>query len=241
MRRKNVFWGLVFLTGAAALLLSRLGFLRGVGFWAIVCNIFLASVLVKGIAKRSFEKMLFSLAFLIIVNDELLGLEAITPWPVLGAALLGSLGLNLLFPKSAKWGGHPAWGRGEGAEGRESVGRVFYKNTFGDATKYLSGVVGRVEAENAFGSMQIYFTETLLEGHRAQVEVQSSFGNTVLYVPAVWKVVTDVRVAFGKAEENGNCNPYGEDVLYVGGSVNFGNLEIVYVGEEECAGSEKAE
>ena len=33
----------------------------------------------------------------------------------------------------------------------------------------------------------------------------------------------------------------GEDVLYVGGSVNFGNLEIVYVGEEECAGSEKAE
>ena len=45
--------------------------------------------------------MLFSLAFLIIVNDELLGLEAITPWPVLGAALLGSLGLNLLFPKSA--------------------------------------------------------------------------------------------------------------------------------------------
>ena len=112
------------MTGAAALLLSRLGFLRGVGFWAIVCNIFLASVLVKGIAKRSFEKMLFSLAFLIIVNDELLGLEAITPWPVLGAALLGSLGLNLLFPKSAKWGGHPAWGRGEGAEGRESVGRV---------------------------------------------------------------------------------------------------------------------
>ena len=30
-------------------------------------------------------------------------------------------------------------------------------------------------------------------------------------------------------------------MLYVGGSVNFGNLEIVYVGEEECAGSEKAE
>lgn len=241
MRRKKVFWGLVFLMGAAALLLNRFGFLRGIGFWSIVCNIFLASVLVKGIAKRSFEEMLFALAFLIIVNDELLGLEAITPWPVLGAALLGSLGLNLLFPKSAKWGGHPAWDRGNGVEERESGGRVFYKNTFGDTTKYLSGVVGQVEAENTFGSMQIYFTETLLEGHRAQVEIQSSFGSIVLYVPAVWKVVTDMQVAFGNAEENGNCNPYGEDVLYVGGSVNFGSLEIVYVGEEECAGSEKEE
>ena len=68
--------------------------------------------------------------------------------------------------------------------------------------------------------------------------METSFGNIVIYVPGVWKVVLNVGTAFGNVAEKGKGNPFGEDVLYIGGSVNFGNLEIVYVGEEECAGSE---
>ena len=39
MRNKNVFWGIVLLAAAAALLLGRLGYLEGVGFWPIIFNI----------------------------------------------------------------------------------------------------------------------------------------------------------------------------------------------------------
>lgn len=46
------------------------------------------------------------LAFLIIVNDKVLGMEAITPWPVLGAAVLGSIGLKFLFPGFGRKHGH---------------------------------------------------------------------------------------------------------------------------------------
>ncbi len=66
--------------------------------------------------------------------------------------------------------------------------------------------------------------------------MRSSHENSGLYI-----IVLDVQASFGSVEENGKCNPYGEDVVYIEGSVNFGSLEIVYVGEEECAGSEAAE
>ena len=46
--------------------------------------------------------MLFSLAFAAILFDEALGIEAITPWPVLGAALLGTIGLNMIFNKNKR-------------------------------------------------------------------------------------------------------------------------------------------
>lgn len=243
MRRRNVFWGIALLAAAAALLLSKLGILGGISFWPMVLNIALLAILIKeGIEKRSFEGLLLPLAFLIIVNDKALGMEAITPWPVLGAAVLGSIGLKFLFPGFGRRHGHrkkEGKGQDKGAEEYTSEkGRIFYKNTFGDSTKYVSGIVSRIEVVNNFGSIQVYLTETLLADRRAEVDVKNSFGSIVIYVPAVWKVVLDVGAAFGSVDENGKCNPYGEDVVYIEGSVNFGSVEIVYVGEEQCAGSE---
>ena len=107
MRRRNVFWGIALLAAAAALLLSKLGILGGISFWPMVLNIALLAILIKeGIEKRSFEGLLLPLAFLIIVNDKALGMEAITPWPVLGAAVLGSIGLKFLFPGFGRRHGH---------------------------------------------------------------------------------------------------------------------------------------
>ena len=78
MRRRNVFWGIALLAAAAALLLSKLGILGGISFWPMVLNIALLAILIKeGIEKRSFEGLLLPLAFLIIVNDKALGMEAI--------------------------------------------------------------------------------------------------------------------------------------------------------------------
>lgn len=94
-RGGKVFWGILFLLGAAAFLVSRLGLFEGISFWSILFSIGLAAVLINSLFKGSWGGILFSLAFLVIVNDELLGLEAITPVPVLGAAALGTIGLNL--------------------------------------------------------------------------------------------------------------------------------------------------
>lgn len=234
---KSVFWGVLLLLGAAALVVGRLGYLEGVGVWSILFSVCLAGFLINGIVNRSFGEILFALAFLIIVNDKLLNLEAITPWPVLGAALLGTIGLNLLFPRFKKKGRHiHVKVNGEDYDGKTPVfeekwsgDSVSYENAFGEAVKYLSGEISHVNAENSFGSMQIYFTDATPKGGSATIDLETAFGSMVLYVPASWKVVLSTENAFGSTKEQGSCNPEGTTVLYVKGDVAFGSLRIRYV------------
>lgn len=159
--------------------------------------------------------MLFSLALFVILNDRLLGMESITPWPVLGTALLGSIGLNLLFPGFGKRRILRNAFRGCGGKGLKSIvaiegehsGRVesydhnganvSCENAFGESVRYVSGEIGWVNLDNAFGTLQVYFTEAYLQGGRADVSLDVAFGKTVLYVPSNWKVNLSLDKAFG--------------------------------------------
>lgn len=224
----NVFWGIVFLLGAAAFLVSKLGILEGIGFWSILFTIGLTGIFINGLVKRSFGQMLFSLAFLVIVNDEFLKLEAITPWPVLGTALLGTIGLNLLFPKFGRKKSYKLIAGGEHRVGDTVSGdSVFYENAFGSAVKYVVGEISRVEVDNAFGSMEVYFTDAVLKEHAASVNVDSAFGKVTLYIPRGWKVVNNMTQAFGGAGYSDYENDsQGENTLYISGDIAFGALQI---------------
>lgn len=230
-RTKKVFWGVLLLLGAVALLVNRMGFLEGFGFWSILFSAILVGTLVEGLAKRSFGEILFSLAFLVIVNDELLHLEAITPWPVLGAALLGTIGLNILFPRFGKGAHFTINGKTRSkvdSENRDGD-RISYENCFGESVKYITGEVSDVSIESSFGTMQVYFSDAVLKDHRAYAHVEVSFGSAVLYIPSDWQVVINVDTSFGSVDEKGHCNPTGENMLYVNGEVSFGGLEIRYI------------
>lgn len=224
----NVFWGIVFLLGAAAFLVNKLGILEGIGFWSILFTIGLTAIFIKGLAKRSFGQMLFSLAFLVIVNDEFLQLEAITPWPVLGAALLGTIGLNLLFlgfnrSKSFKLiaGGEHRVGDTVSGDG------AYYENAFGSAVKYVVGEISQVRVDNAFGVMEVYFTDAVLKEHTARVYVDSAFGKVTMYVPRGWKIVKNVTQAFCSANYSDfEDDSQGENTLYISGDIAFGALLI---------------
>ena len=226
--RGNVFWGILFLLGAVAFLVSKLGFLESIGFWSILFTIGLTGIFISGLIKRSFGQMLFSLAFLVIVNDEFLKLEAITPWPVLGAALLGTIGLNLLFPKFGRTKSGKLIAGGEHRVGDTVSGDgVFYENAFGSAVKYVVGEISQIYVDNAFGSMEVYFTDVVLKEQSVRANVDSAFGKVTLYVPRDWKVVNNVTLVFG----SGNYSDYenrsqGENTLYISGNIAFGSLLI---------------
>ena len=83
-QHKKIFWGILFLLGAVALLLGGLGHLGSFNFWSILFSIALLGCLVDGILDRSFGQILFSLAFLVIIHDDFLHLEptfsAAPPW-----------------------------------------------------------------------------------------------------------------------------------------------------------------
>lgn len=233
--RKSIFWGMVLLLAAAAILLSSFGYLEGVGFWTILFSACLLSFLVKGIVRLRIGTILFSLAFLVIVNDEWLHLEAITPWPVLGAALLGTVGLKMLFPKLGRYRGNHLvrtgdWNGNNRIQDYTGDGEyVSYDNVFGESVKYVSGVIRQVDVDNVFGSVQIYFTDAFLYGGTASVNVDNVFGSVVLYVPQTWSVELNTENVFGFSKQSGKCSIGGENMIHVTGDVIFGNLEVISV------------
>lgn len=232
--KRNIFWGVVLLLGAVAILVNRLGYLEGMGIGFVLFDIVLAAILIKGIARRSFGTILFSIAFLVIVNDEMLHLEDITPVPVLLAALLGTIGLNLLFPKfGRRHKGHFVH-IGDGQSGMvDEAGRnggiISYENIFGESVKYVSGEILQVNIQNIFGSTQVYFTEALLQNGSAGANVELVFGSVVLYIPSTWSVILNAENCFASVQESGRHNPDGQNVLQIGGSLVFGSLELVYI------------
>lgn len=228
----KMFWGLLFLLGAVTFLVSKLGFLEGIGFWSILFTIGLVAMLINGLVERSFGIILFSLAFLVIVNDEFLHLEEITPWPVLGAALLGTMGLNLMFPgfhrgKRSRGNMGSIGSGGTAAGGAYKAGNVVsLENTFGRSVKYVTGEISVVNLDSACGVMEVYFNDAVLKDHAAYVCVDGTFGKVILYVPRSWRVVNNASAPFGSVESDCGSGSSDEDTLYVSGNVAFGVLQI---------------
>ncbi|MCM1025491.1 MAG: cell wall-active antibiotics response protein [Roseburia sp.] len=239
-KRKKIFWGIVLIAGAVAMLLSKLGLFSGVGFWRIVFSALLAAFFLNGILRRSFGQILFSLAFLVILNDQLLHLEAITPWPVLLAALVMTAGLKMLFPGFQRGGrGHHwdlSWSPSKlPPKEARAEGTVSYDITFGNTVKYVMGEMTDVYLKSNFGEMEVFLTEAQLKEGTGRIHMSISFGSIQLYVPADWLVVMDLDTAFGGVEQDGKNHPSGENTLYLDGETAFGGLTIHYVGREERA------
>lgn len=235
---KRLFWGVLLIVAALALVLSKLGYLGNVmdvvSVWDIILSVFFLVTLIEGVSKGRIGETLFSVAFLINIHDTLLGLEAITPWTTLGAALLGTIGLKMLFPKAgSKHKGKViingvTHDKGICEESRTG-NTIEYENAFSSTVKYVAGEFDKVEVENAFGSMQIYFADAQPIDSVASVNVESAFGNVTLYIPSQWKVVTKTEHVLGTATEKGQCNPNGTTVLYVNSEAVFGNFKIQYI------------
>ena len=239
MKKKNVFWGLLFILGALAVLVSKLGVFEGVGFWSVLFSIGLIGILINGIIRRSWGTILFSTAFLAIVNSRLLGIEKLVPWPVLGAALLGTIGLNMLFP-SRHHHGHYVYNGGIGGE----VGEVEYHEevsndgseqvncgvSFHSSVKYIQCTqLKSLNLDSSFGGLTVYLNNAVLKGHEAFVNVDVSFGNMELYIPAGWRVICNVSSSFGSVQEHGRCRGEEADMLTINGEVSFGTLDIYYI------------
>jgi len=235
---KRIFWGVLLVLAAVALVMGRLGhlnnFMAGIGFWDVILTVFFLVTFVEGVTKDRIGEILFSAAFLINIHDELLGLQAITPWVTLGAALLGTIGLKMIFPKAGKKHKGKVAINGvvhEGGVCEESRkgNSISYENAFNSTVKYIAGDFSKVNVENAFGSMQIYFSDAQLIDGNARVNVESVFGSVTLYVPSSWTVVNKADHVFGSVSEKGDYTGDGQNVLRVDGEVVFGSLQIRYI------------
>lgn len=240
--RKNVVNGIGFLVAAAFVIVGSTGILGEISVFKLLFSFVLILILIKSALKLKWPPMLFSLAILAILYDKVLGIENLTPWPVLGAAWLGSIGLELIFGKSNG-------GKANADEKHFHVnvdGNGVYKVnesehnfkcdvSFAAMTRYIkSQSLQNASIKNSFGQVLIYFDEATLDNGTANVKVSNSFGNVKLYIPSDWEVVLKKNESFGqvktiKSEGIMNCVIEGGNKLIVDAHTSFGDVEIHYI------------
>lgn len=230
MKKERVFWGLFFILGALAMVVSKLGFMGDIGLWTVFFTVFLVAALIESVMHKSASGILFSIAFLCILYDEPLGITAITPWTVLGAALLGSIGCSILFDPWKKKHWHEKQDFDD-FEIETTTGDSINLNTsFAGSIKYIdSDDFKRANIRCSFGEMKVYFDNALIQGRQAVLVFDVSFGGVELFVPKEWMIDNQVDAVFGGIEEKNRNNSNGSPVLRLTGKCSFAGITIIYV------------
>ncbi len=230
---KKIFWGVFFILIAVYMIVSKLGMLPDVGVLKILVSVALACVILEGIRRLNFFEILFPVAFLAIMYDETLGIEALTPWTVLAAALFGSIGLSMIF-RVRKKSARARWNDNGGAGGEStqhiSGEQIWLKNNFGEAIRYInSDDFHDAHLEKNFGSMSAYFDNVLVQGGEAYIEIDNNFGELSLYLPKEWQVQNNLEHSFVAIHEKGKNEGSSSTLVRLDGDTNFGEIHIIYV------------
>ena len=234
---KTIVWGLVLLAIAAMIILQGFGYFEGIKIIKIILSGIFAGAIITSIPSLNFFGILFPAALILIMFDKQLGIEELTPWPVIAIAILGSIGLTLITrvlgfrphsecykkDKSVEWETEVI--------GSESGENIMCEASFSGQTKYIkSDNLCSVDIRSKFSGMKIYFDGSKIPSGRATINVDAKFGGIELYIPSDWKIETKTSCAFGDCVINGNAmlTPESPEVL-ITGSVQFGEVKVYYV------------
>lgn len=236
MKWRNYFWGLFFVIAAVLVIVNQLGFLTGVNVFTLLGSIFLVAILIHSSTHLNFAGILFSFAFLGILYAEPLGIQNLVPWPILIAALLGSIGLSIIFHKSIR--NHYAHYSCDNGEHDEHFDQVFdapdseninCKVSFGSAIKYVNTPnFEKGYFDCSFGAMKVYFDNAVITSDQAEICLNVSFSGVELYLPKNWNIVDKVNSSLAGIEiKNRPVNP--DKTVYLTGKTSFSGVEIIYI------------
>lgn len=231
MKRRDVFWGLLFIVAAVLIIVNQFGFFTGISMFDIVLTVILAGIIIKSIMYINFWGILFPLAFLCIIYAKQLDITSFTPWPVLLTALLFSIGLSLIFQKHC-WSHHCFHHNHTCSSTRseENDNTVNCYANFGECIKYVnSESFERADIKCSFGTVKAYFDNAQIPSGNADINLDVSFGDCQLYIPRTWKIVNDANVFLGDINENGRTVDSASPIVTLHGNVSFGDAKIIYV------------
>ena len=232
MKKERVFWGIFLLVGAAFLLVSKLGYFSDINVFSLLFTILLIGIIIKSVIRFSFTGILFPLAFIGIIYDDKLGITAITPWTILLVALLGSIGLSLIFNRRPKWSKVDyKWDEDEFETiDIEDEGHIRLSTSFGGSVKYINtDKFEQANLECKFGDMKVYFDNATMAKESVVVRLEASFCGVQLFIPRSWRVENRVSVSFGGVEEKHKRDSVTTNTLILIGDVSFAGVEIIYI------------
>lgn len=241
MKTKKIFWGLFLILAGAYLIVSQMGYLPTVGVMRALLTIACAAVFIKSIACMSFGGMLFPLAIVAILYAKPLGITMVTPWSILAAALLLTIGLNLLFggwkkkhrqhnrEHSNEWE-HEHGEKFSSFESVEAGENIEINTTFNGVIRYITTENFRYASiESKFSGIKIYFQDAKVPTGSAVIDMDVIFSGIELYIPANWKVINHLQGSFQGVSKKGKEPAEADTVLTLEGTARFSGVEVHYM------------
>ena len=247
MKTKKIFWGLFLILAGAYLIVSQMGYLPSVGVVRTLLTIACAAILIKSIACMSFGGILFPLAIIAIVYAKPLGLTMVTPWSILAAALLLTIGLNLLFGgwKKKHWQHNREHGhewehefewkheheeKFSSSESVEAGENIEINTTFNGVIRYITTENFRYASiDSKFSGVKIYFQDAKVPTGSAVIDVDAMFSGIELYIPANWQVINHLQGPFQGVNTKGKVPKETDTVLTLEGISRFSGVEVHYM------------
>lgn len=233
MKHRNWFWGLFFLLAAVFVVGSITGAFVHVGFWSIAATVLLAGVFIHSVIDLNYFGIFVPLVFLYKIYCNILSWKDVSIWELLLAAVLASIGFEILFHKHHHWKGHSCGDASKYSHitERNDDNHPYAKVSFGASSQYLHGdCIENGEFNCSFGAMEVFFDQALLSPSGAEIFLDCSFGAIKFFVPRLWQVKDNIHASLGAVDNDRIAQPdLNAPVLTLSGSVQCGAVEIHYV------------
>lgn len=229
--KKSIFWGLIIILLAVYVIVSRLFAMPDIPVIKIAFTLLFVYIIYNGIRSLHFGEIFIPLALIACQYDEYIGIEELTPWPVLLAAVLLSIGFSMIFKKRRRVihdGSSVVFDSVDIDE--EDGNTICVKNTFSETSKYVnSNDFTSGDIKNTFGETRVYFNNAVLANGKATLYVDNTFGETCIYIPRTWRLDLKKNNSFGEIAVRGNGNnDMDAPLITIDAKNSFGEICIVF-------------
>lgn len=241
------FWGLFFLVAAGILVASQMGMIAAhLSVWTIILTIFLVAIILNSIRYLNFFGITFPLAFIGILYARQLGIYDLVPWTILGAALLLSIGLSIIFHpirRRSRHGWHPNYSYhryhdnyAHHTDSQETPivehsdeDNVFVEARMSNSIRYVTAKhLSEVQITASMAGVKVYFDDAQLSDEGAVITVDASLSGVELFIPRTWNVILQVDPTLGGVDERGTREVHDGPAVYLRGSTRLSGLKIIY-------------
>lgn len=243
-KASKIFWGILLLLTAAALVLYGIGESKGVFgmpmhkmLFAIVLSAWIISKVLFSDSLRERLKIFFPLGLLFMVLETEIakwaGLpseEIINNWIVLLASILADIAITVLVPRGKSKGKHFNFSF-EGESDHRGFGEPesYDKNRFSESTVYIDASKTKKSfVENKLGETNVYYqnAENIDPSIPLELTIVNHMGETNIHVPADWYIVNEMSCALGAVNTRKNIASDNQVRLIVRGDNKMGETNI---------------
>lgn len=240
----RIFWGVFLIAAAVFVVLNQMGiWTYRLGFWAIVGAIFFLAGLINGVLKFKIVQSVFSLAFLLMIFAEPLHITKLVPWTILLAAVLISLGLEIIFRNrfhTITYANKKIKNFREKREDNsnhlftETVStdrgaHVQIDQTLSDTSRYIhSKELETINITAKMGDINVYLDDAQAAGDEVVMTITSTMSDINIFVPLSWQVENHLNPTLGDLKILGQSNGGGPRLI-IQGSSTMSDIEIKYI------------